>query len=273
MSDVKTNITRAIWSYGNEMTLQEKYNNACLNPDNMPFWLPRLAPCFPTPKTVFFPIDFDTFVWITSDDYKPNDIERLGEQLVKAIEQGFGSSVKLPLFLKGYTYSNKFVFSDCVIDSLDPYKIGKKALNIAYAAMCVGCAYQTGFAIREFIDPDCSLPKIYCGMPLHTEFRSFYDFDKRKVLAVYPYWEKKTMLTGLYGFDKDVFAKYADILEGKFAGSVIEVTQLAERQLRLVEGLHGIWSIDFMKDVSGKVWLIDAAIGCQSYYYERLGIE
>lgn len=249
------------------------YNESRYNPNNVPCWLPKLAPHFATPKTVLYDVPFKQFLWLISDDYNREEVEDFGKSIVKAIKDGFGENPKLPLFLKGYTFSNKFTFSDCIIRSLDPLKVGQQALNIAYSAMCVGATYQAGFAIREFIDPKCNLPKIYGGMPLHTEFRAFYNFDTKNLLAVYPYWDKETMLTNLRGFDRDTFADYANVLDGKFTNSIVEVTKLAEHQLRLVDGLLGIWSVDFMKDVSGKVWLIDAAVGNQSYYYERLGIK
>ncbi len=273
MTETEKKIEKMLSMPKEKRSFELMYNESRYNPNNVPCWLPELAPYFATPKTVLYDVPFKQFLWLISDDYDHEEVKDFGKSIVKAIKDGFGENPKLPLFLKGYTFSNKFTFSDCIIRSLDPLKVGQQALNIAYSAMCVGANYQAGFAIREFIDPDCQLPKIYGGMPLHTEFRAFYNFDTKKLLAVYPYWDKETMLANLRGFDRDTFADYANVLDGKFTGSIIEVTKLAEHQLRLVDGLLGIWSVDFMKDVSGKVWLIDAAVGNQSYYYERLGIK
>ena len=272
MTDIENVMQKILSQDSRKKNFEQMYDESLHDPNNMPIWLPHFAQYFATPKSIFYRASLEQFVWLMSDDYKPDDIASFGTDIVKAIKDGFGENPKLPLFLKGYTFSNKFTFSDCIIRSLDPFKVGQQALNIAYSAMCVGATYQAGFVIREFIDPKCNLPKIYGGMPLHTEFRTFYNFDTKNLLAVYPYWDKETMLTNLRGFDKDTFADYANILDGKFTGSIVEVTKLAEHQLRLVDGLQGIWSVDFMKDVSGKVWLIDAAVGRQSYYYERLGI-
>ena len=65
------------------------------------------------------------------------------------------------------------------------------------------------------------------------------------------------------------FDKSIDAIEKDFEFLKDILAKQVDGNIKEVE-LKGIWSIDFMFD-GEKFWLIDAAIGSQSAYFERIG--
>ena len=262
------------------------YEEAFSTPNAFHNWYYALEGAFTTPASYWVPISFNQFAWLYGDDYEEKDIENIGVFLKWKIEK---SGLKYPIFMKTSTFSGKFNFENCIVRQTDTaMDIGRKALNIAYMGMC-GDRMDCGFVLREFIDPDCGLETIYSGMPLHTEFRVFYDFVNRKVIEVFPYWDTATMLGpqmeshyAQYPHDKASFLHAKERLEEAFANNKKAIAAYVEKRLEHWWSLPGghrafsigdvpaIWSLDFLMDTKEKIWLIDAAVGHQSYYWERL---
>ena len=68
------------------------------------------------------------------------------------------------------------------------------------------CIYGPGttneWVVREFISDVEDNPCIYHGLPLHTEYRIFADFDTKEILGINPYWDPDVMKKRL-GHEKD----------------------------------------------------------------------
>ena len=56
-----------------------------------------------------------------------------------------------------------------------------------------GVSSNNEWVVREFIDDVENNPTIYNGLPLHTEYRVFVDFDTNGILGINPYWDANIM--------------------------------------------------------------------------------
>lgn len=248
------------------------------DPNNFKFWASALNPLFKSPASYEVPLTLEWFTWLISDSYTDEMIVKFGQYLIDKLRKSLLFQ-KSPLFLKGQTFSNKYTFSNCVIqDPNNALDVGSKALNIFYTGLC-GDRIESGFVFREFIDPNNALEAIYDGMPLHTEFRVFYNFDTHRIIRVFPYWDAETMKEALAKRapnDYDSFVSAVPRLEKDFIQNQQRVQKCVEDTLQNHEmkvpytGFANIWSLDFMLSLSGDIWFIDAAVGSQSYYWAQL---
>lgn len=259
---------------------EQFYKDAKNNPNAFTAWSQSLCSRFCSPKSFFVPLPFDRFEWLGSDHYEDAAIEEFGHWLLSIVQKKAAElGMNYPLFMKGSTFSNKFDFAGCIVpNGITQKDFGHHALNIFYAALCCD-HFESGFVFREFIDPDNNLEKIYNGMPLHTEFRAFYDFDRHQVIGIFPYWEKETMNKGLYREDdRNQFSKALPRLERDYAKFKDAVVDLVTAQLKDFPGYpvdHAatVWSMDFLLDCNNRIWFIDAAEGPLSAYWDRIGVK
>ena len=77
------------------------------------------------------------------------------------------------------------------------------------------------------------------------------------------------MLKNLFDEDNLIFRKNASSIESDFEKLKDSLQSSVEDKLAAVEGFSGIWSVDFMWD-GEKFWLIDMAIGYESYYFDKI---
>lgn len=252
---------------------KKMYEDSKSNPNNMSNWLPKVAGCgISIPQTIILPLSFNQFFWILNEGFRIEGTEGLSNSLIETIKDKFDTS--RPIFLKTGTFSDKFNFSHCKLT--DPVKVGEHFIEIAFSSMLLGAGYPTEIVFREFIESKEEKPTIYNGLPLNCEFRAFYDFDNKEVLDVFNYWDTETMIQSLKGSihsQKEIeeyqnFVSYAPTLEKEFEQHKDEVRDLINEKMTAVN-LQGIWSIDLML-VDGTYYLIDMAVGKQSYYYERI---
>lgn len=262
-----------------EKFMQRVFAEASDNPNAFNNWYYQLSGYLPSPRSIFIPLPYDWFCWVSSDDYAPEMIVKFGAWLRPYVWEAVTSlGCSYPLFLKSSLTSHKFWFGKTKItEDITDHDLGDSALSMIYHALC-GDQFTNGVVLRQYIDPDCSLPTIYHGMPLRAEYRVFYDFDAKKVLAVVPYWERETMVNSLSYLPEDlaVFQSQADRLEREFTQGRDSVVRLVEDSLRDFPGRPGgkygaaKWSLDFMTDGDGELWFIDAAIASMSAYQEVL---
>lgn len=132
----------------------------------------------------------------------------------------------------------------------------------------------TEWVVRKFIPDKENNPCIYKGMPLHTEYRVFVDFDKKSVIGIHPYWESDTMKKrfaenrdGHDIHDYVVYQAHEDILMDRYNYNKDKIIAETQKLIQYVQGLAGQWSIDIMQN-NDKFWLIDMALAKDSAFYD-----
>lgn len=276
-------------------TREESYEEAVVNPNSFNFWFRRLVGYdntspFKIPETVCFELPFDRWEWLTSDSYKPEDIQEFSNYLNGVLRRS-GMKPK-EYFIKTGTFSNKFDFEKCHIT--DTSQLGDKFLDVFYNDMMFGAGSTPHVVIREFI-PSNAKYYIYNGMPLRRELRFFWDFDEGKLLGHSLYWhpeDMKQLVKGMFENDNaiekffanhhamtemeiyndDKFTSLRDYIifrkfheenkdeyEKDLANIIPELTNflLANKDLT-ADPLKGKWSVDIMHE-DGEYYLIDAA--------------
>lgn len=237
------------------------------NKNNMSYWLGKVADTgFAIPETLIHPLPDEWSKWLVSDNYKPEKIAEFN-RYVEEIIKNSPLAGETELFMKTGNFSNKFLFH--LAHLMDFSAAGGSFLSILYDGLMLGCDYSPEIVLRKFIHTDYERPSIYQGMKLNTEFRVFYDFSAKKVLGVYNYWETETMLSHLNNEEHDIFESAKQSLEKDFQALKGRLQEECESCLPKANGLYDIWSVDFLWD-GNKFWLIDMAIGMNSYYYSHI---
>ena len=142
--------------------------------------------------------------------------------------------------------SNKFNFDSCYINTIDELY---QKLMIIFEDMHFKLEWEQNIelVLREYIKTNYQRNKIYNGMPLNTEFRVFYDFEKKEVLGIFNYWDKNTMLDNLYNKDLITFANTTHKIESDFDNLYPILLEEVKYKIPTTD-LNGKWSIDFLYD-------------------------
>lgn len=246
------------------------------NKNNMSYWLNCVKNCgIAIPKTLIIPITFELYCELNRDTYSDSFRSEFST-MIKDIVTDSNLDENGHLFVKTGVYSGKFSFDYCNVKENSADFIGEHLLNVYYDGLIVGAGHGKELVIREFIENSNKLPTIYNGMPLNTEFRVFYDFTNKKVLGMFNYWDRETMIKGLnkkwYAQDLETFKGYIDTLEDDYYNHKDSAIELVSEAMGKVNGIDGIWSIDLML-VDENYWLIDMAIGGESYYYDKIELD
>ena len=245
----------------NELFLED-YNSYKSDKNNYSYWYEKVKECgINIVKSYIYQIPFEQYLNSHSDD--KDKIKRFEEYIKDIIKE-------LPYRIyniKNAVFSNKFNFESCIAYKNDiPEKIGL----INYASACVGAGGYTELVVRELINYDeYTIPTIYNGMPLRSEFRVFYDFDEKKVLYSVNYWDYDYCYSYLNTTDKIIFEHERKRLEENFINKKHEVAKLVLEHMKEVN-LTGKWSIDILyNELEDNYWLIDMAEAHRSAYWKE----
>lgn len=237
------------------------YNRAFETPENLSYWFPNLKnsttksnSILKLPKTKVAVLDYEWWKWLQTDKYSEEKTKAFNDYLLSLL----GDFQKgKTIFIKSGIFSDKFSFYRTKINDKD--KLGLNFLDIFYTSMVFGASNTNEIVFREFIEDKEDRPTIYSGMPLHTEFRVFYDFDKKEMIGVANYWNPKVMREGLHEeCDKKVYLAFENELVSDYDTHKYKVVTEVSKFLEGVSGLSGKWSIDIMKN-KDDLWLIDLA--------------
>lgn len=261
MKKVKGNILGMDFSpESREKRMRENYAISQLNPENMSYWLPKILSSttkansiLQIPETKIIQLDYPIWKWLRSDSYTPEKVKEFNDYIVDKIDDFLSGKT---LFMKTGIFSNKFTFSMTVID--DRESIGQNLLDIYYNSMVLGADNTSEVAIREMIHDKENRAQIYSGMPLHTEFRVFYDYDTYEIVGVANYWHPDVMTRGLYGKDVLVYEQEKEKIIADFNKYKNQVAEEVQAFMKGCTELSGKWSIDIMKN-GEDFWLIDMA--------------
>lgn len=240
------------------------------SPENeLSFWYPKTNNIgFKTPKTIITQFKENEVNLIKSFKWNELNEDKILNDIIKT-----NSSLNLneEMFIRLGISSNKFNFDSCHINNINELY---KKLMIIFDNMIFALEWQKNIelVLREYIKTTYKRDTIYNGMPLNTEFRVFYDFDKKELLGIFNYWEKDTMLDNLTNRDDLLtFANSYNELIDHYNSLVSYLEEEAKLKLPNAN-LSGKWSVDFL--YNGKDFLlIDMAHAECSYYYNKVLIK
>jgi hypothetical protein len=238
------------------------YNCERNNEYNLSFWFPKIQNCgIKVPETDVYQVPADVFEAFFLE--KAGDRELIRNFVTDTIIPHMSQPL---YFMKNGCFSNKFNFQVCMTNSR---KIVDDIIAINEAALCVESGGCTEIILREPIPYySWETPCIYHGMPLQTEIRTFYDFDKREVLYSANYWDYDTVRPHLRDMtDIIIFDSMKDKILAGYEEWRSKVEVLVTEHMINVD-LTGKWSIDLLVDFNGQVWLIDMAKAARSTYWK-----
>ena len=257
------------------------------NQNSMGYWLPKLVDAvkkhgfFKIPKTTVVRVPL-TLLQLTRCNYMS-----LNASTKKIVDdycmKAFDLDVSKDYFIKTGTYSSKFDFRNCkVTGEKEVRELGEYLLFIHFQALqmasplsrpCIyGASTTNEWVVREFITDSENNPTIYKGLPLHTEYRIFVDFDTDAILGVSPYWEPDTMKKRFsQGPDKNdpdmihdyvIYKMHEEVLMKRYHENVNRVTENIKNLISHID-LPGQWSIDVMQN-GNDFYIIDMAAAASS---------
>lgn len=178
------------------------------NKDSMGYWLPKIASSvdnegfFKIPKTsiIKVPIPLLQLTRIGYDEINRTSLDITNEYCKRVFDLNSNNKY----FIKTGTYSSKYDFRNTLVEGDEVNSLGEYLLYIHSQALSMahfdiynlkkpiiyGVSTTTEWVVRDFIDDAENNLTIYHGLPLHTEYRVFVDFDTKKVLGVHSYWDK-----------------------------------------------------------------------------------
>ena len=245
------------------------YEQSSNNVNELPYWYEKIknVRAFRIPETQI--IEIPKEIYIQNECYCSAN-----EEGIKALQEYIKSKLDKKwegkkLFIKSGLFSNKFVFMFCRVEANEHDKIAEKFVNIQNGALCLGCPVSKYLVVREFIETKQERESIYFGMKLNTEFRVFYDFDKKEFIDIVNYWDRYYVGEQLMGEDKILYDKSIGQEEKEYYDLNWRVVEYCEANLKHIEGLTGKWSVDFMWD-GENFWLIDMALAENSAYWDEI---
>ena len=204
----------------------------------------------------------------------------------------FDLDLEKDYFIKTGTFSSKFDFRNAkVTKGQEVLELGSYLWYIQHQAnqmasplnnkVIYGVSSNNEWVVREFIDDKENNPTIYNGLPLHTEYRVFVDFDKEEIIGISPYWHPEVMKENLLDIgvsapiqknhDYINYINHEDILMKRYEENKDLVVSEVSKLLKDCK-LKGQWSIDIMQN-GNDFWLIDMARASESALSECVPTE
>lgn len=261
------------------------------NPNTMGFWFPALKAAvdrqkfFKVPETKIIKVPMP-ILQLSRLDYgllTPATLRIVDEFCMKAFDLDTSKSY----FIKTGVFSSKFDFRNAkVTGEKEVRELGEYLLYVTHLAcgmasplntpIIYGAATTNEWVVREFIEDKENNPCIYHGMPLHTEYRFFVDFDTDEIIGVSPYWRPDVMKRR---FSDGRDANTPDMIHDYIAYSAHEntlMTRYFENVERVAEAvdaliadvnLAGQWSLDIMQN-GDDFYIIDMAQAANSALHD-----
>lgn len=195
----------------------------------------------------------------------------------------FDLDLEKDYFIKTGTFSSKFDFRNAkVTKGQEVSELGSYLWYIQSQTnqmasplnnkVIYGVSSNNEWVVREFIDDKENNPTIYNGLPLHTEYRVFVDFDKEEIIGISPYWHPEVMKENFLDIgvsapiqknhDYINYISHEETLMKRYEENKSLVISEVSKLLKDCK-LKGQWSIDIMQNGSD-YWLIDMARASES---------
>lgn len=271
-----------------------------MNPNSIGYWFPALEKAvmgqdffkIPETKIVKVPLPILQLTHLDYFSLTPTTLHIVDAWAKEVFELDENKTY----FIKTGTYSSKFDFRNAKVTSpAEVREIGQYLLFIHAQALAMAhydlsgrnqpCIYGVSttneWVIREYIEDKENLPCIYHGMPLHTEYRAFIDFDTDELIGIVPYWDSESMKkrfsqesdadTADMKHDYIIYCKEEERLQKTFDANK---DMLAEKLKAMIPDidLKGQWSLDIMQN-GDEFWIIDMALAANSALVNRLPVK
>ena len=258
------------------------------NPATMGHWLPQITEAalqggfFKIPKTTIIKVPLP-LLQLTRIEY--GELTRATLDIVdEYCRRVFSLDETKEYFIKNGVYSSKYDFQNAhVKGAKEVRELGEYLLFIHHQACMMAsplnnvCIYGPGttneWVVREFIPDVEDNPCIYHGLPLHTEYRIFVDFDTKEILGFNPDWAPEVMKKR-FGQERDaddpdkvldyvIYRMHEETLMRRYEENKELVLSHIKDLVQDTEGLYGQWSIDIMQN-GNDFYLIDMAPAAES---------
>jgi len=235
------------------------YQNAIKpDPNSMLVWWPAIKDLgIPVPKTELIPIDRDNVLEALDGAYP------LSVPTVEAINKAawtFG----YPVFIRTDLASGKHDWKrTCFVTNCGP--LSEHILAVCEANemwTLIGLNYQA-IAVREFLELETAFTAFSGDMPINKEFRFFV--RDGQVVCHHFYWPK------------EVFESHParTAHDSEWKEKLCSLSELPDWEYLLLEdyakragtAVGGFWSVDFAKGKNGAWYLIDMALGQNSFHW------
>lgn len=258
------------------------------NPNSMGYWLPRIVPAvnkhgffkIPDTKIIKIPVPM---LQLTRCDY--SELTAVTRDIIDQFcFKAFELDENKDYFIKTGTYSSKYDFRNAhVHGAKEVRELGEYLLFIHFQANMMAaptnnvCTYGVSttneWTVREFIEDKENNPCIYKGLPLHTEYRVFVDFDTKQVIGINPYWDADTMKKR---FERDsnihdrhdyiIYSMHEETLMDRYNQNKDAIVDNVRSLIQNID-MTGQWSIDIMQN-GNDFYLIDMALAQNSALIE-----
>lgn len=216
--------------------------------------------------------------------YEYQELSPLSLEIINRYAQKvFELDLEKDYFIKTGTFSSKFDFRNAkVTKGQEVSELGSYLWYIQHQAnqmasplnnrVIYGVSSNNEWVVREFIDDKENNPTIYNGLPLHTEYRVFVDFDTEEVIGISPYWHPEVMKENFLDIGVSApiqknhdYINYINHEETLMKRYEENKDLVVSEVLKLLKDckLKGQWSIDIMQNGSD-FWLIDMARASES---------
>lgn len=218
---------------------------------SMLYWYPKIkALDIPQPKTRMYKL--------TKQELKTFHNEQFPPTLMKHIEP-IVSEFSYPFFVRTDFASGKHGWEKtCYIENEE--KLSRNIFEVIVENLIAdlfGLPFKA-LVFREYIPLEAGFKAFYGNMPVAKERRYFIKDDQ--IQCHHPYWPKDSIESP----NKDNWEK---ILEEQNKETEDEIKLLSKYCTMVSEVLEGYWSIDFAYGQDKKWYVIDMALGDNSFHW------
>lgn len=232
-----------------------------MNKNSLLYWFPKIKDLpLNYPETIILPIDkyninYSEVIYKNKpfpSDFV-NDLYSSAEKISKNFEK--------PFFMRTAHFSGKhdWIFT-CYIDNVNKLLPNlRNLIDLSFSAGIIGLPIEA-IVLREFLELDWKF-RAFLGTPISRERRYFIKYGK--VLCHHPYWIEDAIW-----FSKDFpeVQNWKELLRELNTETEEEIKELSHYSKLVAERLRDYWSVDFAMAKNKKWYLIDMALGDQSWH-------
>ena len=227
------------------------YRKMKVSNNSMLFWYPKIKDLpIPQPKT-----EIVLITWSFGSDGNSIEIDDESFKLIKEKAKNF----KFPLFVRTDHGSGKHDWKDtCFVEKPDQLKKHIKNLILwGLAADIIGLPCNA-IVLREYIQMNNLFIAFWGKMPVNPEIRFF--INNGKVLCWHWYWIEDAIRFPSVENWREILDKCRNSISEE------EIETLNKYAKLVSEKLEGYWSVDFCQAKDGTWYLIDCALGKNSWH-------